>query len=119
MAGRTACAGGLPGRERPADLRHALSLIEQDRDLDWVGAAGFSAGGYAAAALVGVRLDTDLARLLIEGGIPDPVIPEYPNALESEAGPADGVGAEPVRLEGYAIRSALIGLAFWLSQSRS
>jgi hypothetical protein len=53
--------------ERPADLRHALNLIERHRTVDWVGAAGFSAGGYTAAALVGVRLDPDLVRLLTEG----------------------------------------------------
>jgi predicted dienelactone hydrolase len=69
--------------ERPADLRHALDLIEQDRAVDWVGAAGFSAGAYAAAALVGVRLDPDLVRSLAEGDLPAPVIPEYPDALES------------------------------------
>lgn len=69
--------------ERPADLRHALNLIERDRNVDWVGAAGFSAGGYTAAALVGVRLDPGLVRLFTEGKLPDPVIPEYPDAFES------------------------------------
>jgi predicted dienelactone hydrolase len=68
--------------ERPADLRHALDLIARDRAVDWVGAAGFSAGGYASAALVGVRLDPDLIKLLADGEVPEPVIPEYPGAFE-------------------------------------
>jgi predicted dienelactone hydrolase len=68
--------------ERPADLRHVLHLIQRHRRVDWVGAAGFSAGGYAAAALVGVRLDPDLIRLLAEGEIPDPPLPEFPSAFE-------------------------------------
>ncbi|MET0423345.1 MAG: hypothetical protein ABW046_05695 [Actinoplanes sp.] len=67
--------------ERPADLRHALDLLCLERRIDWVGAAGFSAGGYAAAALVGVRLDAQLLRLLAEGGLPDPEIPEFPGAF--------------------------------------
>ena len=69
--------------ERPADLRHALDLIERTRDVDWVGAAGFSAGGYTAAALVGVRLDPDLFERLVRGELPDPEIPEYPDAFAS------------------------------------
>jgi predicted dienelactone hydrolase len=68
--------------ERPGDLRHALDVIAQSRDIDWVGAAGFSAGGFTAAALVGARLDADLIRSLTDGEIPDPVIPEYPDALD-------------------------------------
>jgi hypothetical protein len=68
--------------ERPADLRHVLDLVQRQRRADWVGAAGFSAGGYAAAALVGVRLDPDLIKLLAEGEIPDPALPEYPGAFE-------------------------------------
>ncbi|MEV4347336.1 hypothetical protein AB0J83_23015 [Actinoplanes sp. NPDC049596] len=69
--------------ERPADLRHALDVVGRERDVDWVGAAGFSAGGYAAGALVGVRLDVDLVRRLAEGEIPDPHIPEFPGAFAS------------------------------------
>jgi predicted dienelactone hydrolase len=67
--------------ERPADLRHALDVLTRDRAIDWVGAAGFSAGGYAAAALLGVRLDPGLLRLLTDGEIPEPVIPEFPDAF--------------------------------------
>ena len=68
--------------ERPADLRHALNFLERERRIDWVGTAGFSAGGYAAAALLGARLDAELLRLLVEGRLPDPAIPEYPGAFE-------------------------------------
>ena len=67
--------------ERPADLRHALDVIARDRDVDWVGAAGFSAGGYTSAALLGVRVDPDLVKLLAGGEIPEPAIPEFPGAF--------------------------------------
>ncbi len=67
--------------ERPADLRHVLDLVERDRRVDWAAAAGFSAGGYASAALVGVRLDPTLIRLLGEGRIPEPPMPEFPGAF--------------------------------------
>ncbi|XVU27230.1 alpha/beta hydrolase family protein [Actinoplanes sp. CA-054009] len=80
--------------ERPADLRHALDVVARDRDVAWVGAAGFSAGGYAAAALVGVRLDSGLVRLLAEGEIPDPHIPEFPGAFDVLRN-----GAEPDAVE--------------------
>jgi len=68
--------------ERPADLRHALNVLERGRRIDWVGAAGFSAGGYAAAQLVGARLDPELIRLLAEGRVAEPVLPEFPGAFE-------------------------------------
>jgi predicted dienelactone hydrolase len=67
--------------ERPADLRHTLDLIARDRAVDWAAAAGFSAGGYTAAALVGVRLDPELVRQLTAGEIPEPPIPEFPGAF--------------------------------------
>ncbi|GGN88795.1 hypothetical protein GCM10010112_72650 [Actinoplanes lobatus] len=68
--------------ERPADLRHALDVIEAEHRIGWVAAAGFSAGGYASAALVGVRLDPASLRLLAEGRVPEPAMPEFPTAFE-------------------------------------
>ncbi|MEV5012895.1 hypothetical protein AB0K74_34385 [Streptomyces sp. NPDC056159] len=69
--------------ERPRDLRFALDALMAERSLGAVGAAGFSAGGYSSAALVGARLDGMLMWGLLEGRIPLPELPEFPDLAEA------------------------------------
>lgn len=68
--------------ERARDLRVALDLLERNGPLGAVGAAGFSAGAYAAAALAGARLDRRIIGGIFTGRIPFAKIPEYPGVLE-------------------------------------
>ncbi|WP_125773055.1 alpha/beta hydrolase family protein [Antribacter gilvus] len=68
--------------ERARDLRFALDVVARDRQLGPVGAAGFSAGAYAAAATVGARLDRRIIGGIFTGRIPFAKIPEYPRVLE-------------------------------------
>jgi predicted dienelactone hydrolase len=74
-------AGFLFLWERPRDLVVALDAIAEEAPLGPVAAAGFSAGGYTAAALVGARIDPRVVRMLLDGAVPMPFIPEYPDAL--------------------------------------
>ncbi|HEV2635840.1 MAG TPA: hypothetical protein VGX23_11875 [Actinocrinis sp.] len=68
--------------ERPRDLTFALDAIAADRALGPVGAAGFSSGGYTAAALVGARIDPPVLQAVADGLIrlPDPA--EYPGLFD-------------------------------------
>jgi predicted dienelactone hydrolase len=68
--------------ERPSDLSRALDIIVRDHHVDWVGAGGFSAGGYTAAALLGARLDSDLLQAVVDGRILVPDPPEFPGAVD-------------------------------------
>jgi predicted dienelactone hydrolase len=68
--------------DRPRDLTLALDTLIGEvafLDLDRVGAAGFSLGGYTAAALVGARVDTESYRAIATGTLPSPPTPEYPD----------------------------------------
>jgi predicted dienelactone hydrolase len=76
-------AGFLFVWDRPRDLTVALDAIAAQGPIGPVGVAGFSAGGYTAAALVGARADREIVRLLLDGTIPVPPIPEFPDALEA------------------------------------
>jgi predicted dienelactone hydrolase len=78
-------AGFVFGWERPRDVSVVLDALEQQAPLGPVGAAGFSFGGYTAAALVGARLDEAVIRALLDGSVPMPDIPEYPGVLEELA----------------------------------
>ena len=75
-------AGFLCVWERPRDLTVALDAVAAESPIGPVGVAGFSAGGYTAAALVGARVDGEIVRLLLDGTIPVPPIPEFPDVLE-------------------------------------
>lgn len=68
--------------ERPRDLSVVLDRLGADEDLGLVGAAGFSLGGYTAAALLGGRVDADLYAALFAGTIPAVPPPEYPSLVE-------------------------------------
>ncbi|MCG6499532.1 alpha/beta fold hydrolase [Kitasatospora sp. A2-31] len=75
--------GFLHPWERPRDVSFALDALARERPLGPVGAAGFSFGGYTAAALAGVRLDPGILRAVLTGAVPLPEIPEFPGVLEA------------------------------------
>lgn len=68
--------------DRPRDLTFALYELADRFDLTRVGAAGFSLGGYTAAALLGPRLNTAVLRAIFEGELPAGPLPEFPDLLE-------------------------------------
>lgn len=75
--------------DRPRDLAFVLDAYAPTGP---VAAAGFSAGGYTAAALAGARLDPAAVRALLDGRVPMPVLPEFPDllaALREKRDPAD------------------------------
>lgn len=71
--------GFLFGWERPRDVTFVLDSIT---GADRVGVAGFSLGGYTAAALAGARLDRDAIEAILSGEVPLPLIEEFPDALK-------------------------------------
>nr|WP_269086340.1 alpha/beta fold hydrolase [Streptomyces luteocolor] len=69
--------------ERPRDVSFALDVLGGEQLLGPVGVAGFSLGGYTAAALVGARVDRQILWAVLTGTVPLPQIPEFPDALEA------------------------------------
>ncbi|MFJ6213399.1 alpha/beta hydrolase family protein [Streptomyces sp. NPDC092296] len=69
------------GWERPRDLSFVLDRLTRREEFGPVGAAGFSLGGYTAAALVGARLAPERVRAVGEGRVPLPPLPEFPDLL--------------------------------------
>lgn len=69
--------------ERPKDISFALDALALEQPLGPVGVAGFSIGGYTAAALAGARVDPGLLRAVFTGEVPLPEIPEFPGVLEA------------------------------------
>ncbi|MFI7015404.1 alpha/beta hydrolase family protein [Streptomyces sp. NPDC050164] len=69
--------------ERPRDVSFALEALAPEQLLGPVGVAGFSLGGYTAAALAGARVDPQILWAVLTGTIPLPEIPEFPGALDA------------------------------------
>lgn len=69
--------------ERPRDISFALDVLAREQPLGPVGVAGFSIGGYTAAALAGARVDPGILRAVFTGAVPLPEIPEFPGVLEA------------------------------------
>jgi predicted dienelactone hydrolase len=69
--------------ERPRDVSFALDALAREQPLGPVGAAGFSLGGYTAAALAGARVDPQIAWAVLSGAVPLPDVPEFPGVLEA------------------------------------
>ena len=78
--------------ERPRDLTVVLDALAADPgiDLSRVGVAGFSVGGYTAAALLGARLAPRRLRILFDTltSIPLPEYPDLADELLDRYGPA-------------------------------
>ncbi|GHA70414.1 alpha/beta hydrolase family protein [Streptomyces termitum] len=78
--------------ERPRDVSFVLDRLGAERDLGPVGVAGFSAGGYTAAAAVGARLDPAVLEAVLTGAAALPAIPEFPGVLEALRAKRPGEG---------------------------
>ncbi|WP_407835378.1 alpha/beta hydrolase family protein [Streptomyces sp. DSM 116496] len=75
--------GFLHPWERPRDISFALDVLAREQPLGPVGVAGFSIGGYTAAALAGARVDPGILWAVLTGEVPLPEIPEFPGVLEA------------------------------------
>ena len=82
VAGKTAL-GFVSWWDRALDLSVALDHVVARGP---VGAAGFSLGGYTAAAVCGARLSRAAVEALTSGDATLPPPPEYPTLLEELAG---------------------------------
>lgn len=69
--------------ERPRDLSFVLGWLERERPIGAAGVAGFSLGGYSAAALVGARLSPEKVRAVLDGVVPAPPLPEFPGLIDA------------------------------------
>lgn len=69
------------GWERPRDVSFVLDILGGEQAMGPVGAAGFSFGGFTAAALAGARIDPVALAGVFAGTLPVPEIPEYPGVL--------------------------------------
>jgi predicted dienelactone hydrolase len=91
-------AGFICGWDRPRDATFVLDAMFPDALEVGVGVAGFSFGGYTAAALAGARLDGKIVEGILTGEVPIPPIEEFPQALdrwrESITVPLSSIAAE-------------------------
>jgi predicted dienelactone hydrolase len=78
--------GFLFGWERPRDITFVLDTVCGDNPPISIGVAGFSLGGYTAAALAGARLDAFMVEAVLSGAAPLPPIEELPDALDALRG---------------------------------
>ncbi|WP_067226407.1 alpha/beta fold hydrolase [Streptomyces sp. NBRC 109706] len=74
--------------ERPRDLTFVLDRLAAERPVGPVGAAGFSLGGFTAAALAGGRPDRQILQAVIDGHVEVPPLPEFPDLREAYAAKA-------------------------------
>ena len=65
--------------DRPQDLSVVLDHLADEGP---VGVAGFSIGGYTAAAVLGARIDADLFGAIATGRATVPSPPEYPTLVD-------------------------------------
>jgi predicted dienelactone hydrolase len=84
------------GWERPRDLSFVLTRLEAEMAVTKAGAVGFSLGGYTVAALVGVRLQPDRLRAVVDGLAPDEPPPEFPDLLPAIRAKYDRQGIETI-----------------------
>lgn len=84
-------AGAILSWERAEDLKHALDVVSRDPvlgghiDLDRVGAAGFSAGGFTALVLGGARVEPDRLMRFCQANPDDGVCRPQVEAVVTEA----------------------------------
>lgn len=75
--------GFVFGWERARDLSVLLDHVVavEEVDASQVGAAGFSLGGYTVMALLGARIDPRTVRAVLDGALPAPSVPEFPDLV--------------------------------------
>lgn len=71
--------------ERARDVSFLIDYLvaEHNVDVDRIGAAGFSFGGYTVAALLGGRVDAAIMDAMFRGLIPAPEVPEFPDLVKT------------------------------------
>ncbi|GAA4893545.1 putative dienelactone hydrolase [Stackebrandtia albiflava] len=75
-------AGGFAAFwDRPRDFTVVMDHLAETGPVGRIGAAGFSIGGYTAAALVGARGDRDRFAVMLSGTVPVPPTPELPDLV--------------------------------------
>jgi predicted dienelactone hydrolase len=67
------------GWERARDFTFLLDVLAEQGELGPVGVAGFSLGGYTAAALLGARIAVERMMAVFDGTTPMPPLPEFPD----------------------------------------
>lgn len=69
--------------ERPRDFAFLLAHLRETEniDVDRIGAAGFSLGGYTVAAALGARVSSTTAGRVLLGLLPTPPLPEFPDLI--------------------------------------
>lgn len=100
--------------DRPLDLSYALDRLGDAPfvDLDRVGVAGFSMGGYTAAALLGARIDPRIYAGLAAGQVAPPPTPEFPDLvaeLLERWSPAQLTAAVETAVADYSDRRVRVG----------
>jgi predicted dienelactone hydrolase len=69
--------------ERPKDVSFLLGCLSRNIAIDSsrIGAIGFSIGGYTVAALLGAEIDIPTMTAVIDGAVPAPPLPEFPDLI--------------------------------------
>lgn len=104
--------------DRPQDLSVVLDHLA---DGGPVGVAGFSLGGYTAAAMLGARIDADVFGAIATRRVTVPSPPEYPTLIDELS---DRIGADDIAVwisesgEDYADRRVTAGLLICPAQGQ-
>lgn len=99
--------------ERARDMSFVLDVLAADGRLGPVGAAGFSSGGYTAAALVGARIAISVFAAIAAEQVEPPEIPEYPGLIDDlRAAVSDAELAQALAVGGADYRDPRVGAAF-------
>ena len=87
--------------ERPRDVSFLLNSLIRNPGIDAsrIGAIGFSIGGFTVAALLGAEIDPTIMSAVIDGTVPAPELPEFP----------DLIPALRAKLEAEALSDAVVG----------
>lgn len=105
--------GFLFGWERPRDVTFVLDAVGAPPT---AGVAGFSLGGYTAAALAGARLDGPVIDAVLTGVVPVPPIEELPGAVDLLRAPrTDEARAALVDRASADLRDPRVGAAFLIA----
>lgn len=88
--------------ERPRDLTVVVDHLQKTENVQAVGVAGYSLGGYTAAAVLGARIDAGKLHRLYAGEPVLPIPPDRPNIAAETAELISEYGREAVETRALA-----------------